>query len=50
MKHGTIGNKKMSLMPKWLEHVLDIVFVIFVFLFVFFTIWVFYVLLQVTHI
>lgn len=50
MKHGTIGSKKISLMPKWLECVLNIIFVLFVFFFVFFTIWVFYVLLQVTHI
>lgn len=50
MKHGMIGSKKMSLMPKKLGHILDIIFVIFVFLFVFFTIWVFYVLLQIAHI
>lgn len=50
MKHGIIGSKKMSLMPKWLEHVLNIGFVLLMFFFVFFTIWVFYVLLQVAHI
>ena len=47
MKHGVIGNKKMSLMPKWIEHILNILFVIFTFAIVFGVIWVFYVLLQI---
>ena len=50
MKQGMIGDKKMSLMPKWLDGVLDILFVLFVFIMVFVIIWVFYVLLQITHI
>lgn len=47
MKHGVIGDKKMSLMPKWTEHILNILFVIFTFAIVFGVIWVFYVLLQI---
>ena len=50
MKQGVIGDKKMSLMPKWAECVLNILFAIFVFAIVFGVIWVFYVLLQISHI
>lgn len=50
MKHGVIGDKKTSLMPKWAECVLNILFAIFVFAIVFGVIWVFYVLLQISHI
>ena len=27
MKQGVIGDKKMSLMPKWVDHILNILFV-----------------------
>lgn len=47
MKHGVIGKKKMSLMPKWLENILNIIFALFVFLLTFGVIWIFYVLLQI---
>ena len=50
MKHGVIGDKKTSLMPKWVECVLNILFAIFTFAIVFGVIWVFYVLLQISHI
>jgi hypothetical protein len=50
MKYGKIGDKKMSLMPKWLDEILNILFVLFIFVMVFTIIWVFYVLLQITHI
>lgn len=47
MKHGVIGDKKTSLMPKWMEYVLNILFAFFVFAMTFGVIWVFYVLLQI---
>ena len=50
MKQGVIGDKKMSLIPKWVDHILNILFAVFVFAMVFGVIWVFYVLLQISHI
>ena len=50
MKHGQIGKKKMPLMPKWLENLRNLVFAFTVFVLVFVVIWVFYVVLQVSHI
>ena len=50
MKQGMIGDKKTSLMPKWVECVLNILFAIFTFAIVFGVIWVFYVLLQISHV
>ena len=50
MKRGMIGDKRMSLMPKWLDGILNILFVLFTFIMVFTIMWVFYVLLQITHI
>ena len=50
MKYGTIGEKKMPILPKWLEHLRNLVFAFVVFVLVFAAIWVFYVVLQVSHI
>ena len=50
MKYGRIGDKKISLMPKWLENIRNLIFAFVVFLLVFASIWVFYVVLEITHI
>ena len=50
MKYGFIGKKKMPLMPKWLENLRNLVFSFVVFVLVFAIIWVFYVVLEITHI
>lgn len=47
---GRVGNKKMPLMPKWLENLRNLVFSFVVFVLVFAIIWVFYVVLEITHI
>jgi len=49
MKYGFIGKKKMSLMPKWLENLRNLAFVFVIFLLVFAIIWVFYVVLEISH-
>ena len=50
MKYGFIGKKKMPLIPKWLENLRNLVFAFVVFVLVFAIIWVFYVVLEITHI
>jgi hypothetical protein len=49
MKYGFIGKKKMSFMPKWLENLRNLVFSFVVFVLVFAIIWVFYVVLEISH-
>lgn len=50
MKYGQIGNKKMHLMPRWLWNLRNFIFVFIVFILTFACIWVFYVLLEISHI